>query len=115
MLKISEQTMAALDEASEATFRQRLVSLLQTRFPEHARDPTALAAMVEIGVADARAMSLRGERGLAAYVVAAFVLGLDIRDDPHVIAALRESGDNEAARIDWLEGYVTAVAEALEG
>ena len=115
MLKISDQTMAAMEHANEGAFRQRIVTLLQTRFPEHAKDPRALHTLVEVGVADARSMSLCSERGLAAYVVAAFLLGMDINQDPHLVAALRQSGENEAAKIDWIEGYVKAVAEALEG
>jgi len=115
MLDITPEQLAAMEEHSEAGFRRRLFGLLRDEFPDHAGDPRGVAAVVDLGIADARAAGLRTERGLAAWVIAAFLLGLDIKDDPHVIAAIRTSGDSEAAKADWLQGYVAAVAEALEG
>jgi hypothetical protein len=114
MLEITPDQMAAMQQDSEGRFRQRVFALLCEQFPEHADDRGAVAAVVDLGIADAREAGLRSERGLAAYVIAAFLLGLDLKDDPYFVTYVRQSGESEAAKIAWIEGYVKAVAEALE-
>ncbi len=115
MLEITPLQMQSVERDSEHQFRERLLGLLRESFPEYAADPTATALVVDQAVADARMAGLQSAKAIAAYVIAAFVLGMDIKDDPHFIREVRESGLSEAEKADWIEGWVSAVADALEG
>lgn len=114
MHEITPQQMQSFARHSEGGFRERLLGLLRESFPEYATDPTATALVIDQAVADARMAGLQSERAIAAYVIAAFVLGLDIKDDPIFVRDVREAGLSEAEKADWIEGWVGAVADALE-
>lgn len=115
IFKIAPQQLQSFERQSEAGFRERLLGLLRESFPDYASDQAATAHVVNQAVEDARMAGLQSERAIAAYVIAAFVLGLDIKDDPIFISDVREGGLNEAEKADWIEGWVGAVADALEG
>jgi hypothetical protein len=114
MLTISPAQMAAFQGLSDDEFHARLFAFLCEEFPEHAADRGGVAAVVEVGVSDARDAGLRGERAIAIYVMIAFLMGMEVKDDPRFIANVRESGASEGEKIAWMEGWIDAVAAALD-
>ena len=115
MLTVSHQQMAALAAGKEAGFRQRLFEFLCEEFPDQAEDRAAVVAVVDVGIADARNLGLQGARAIAVYVTVAFLLGMEIKDDPRLVAAVRDSRASEADKIAWLQDWLGAIAGALDG
>lgn len=111
MLEISPAQLGAFEASQLAGFRNKLFAMLVTEYPDFAHDRQAVAAIVDAGMADARDAGFTSARGIATYVTAAFLFGMDIKDQPVFDRAIRESGYNEASKIDWLSAWMIALAE----
>lgn len=115
MLSISYEQMAKLELAREEVFRRELAALLRESYPEFSGDADAVDAVVEVGMADARAAGLSTARGIAVYVVIVFLLGLAVKEDRRFRAMVIDSTHSEAEKIVWMDGWITAIADAFEG
>ena len=114
MLSISQEQMAKLELTREDAYRRDLAMLLRESYPDFASDADAVDAVVEVGVADAREAGLTSARGIAIYVVIAFLLGLTVKEEPQFVAMVTRSDRSEAEKIAWMEAWITQIADAFE-
>ena len=114
MLLISQEQIAKLELTREEAYRRGLAMLLQESYPELISDADAVDAVVEVGMADAREAGLTSARGIAVYVVIAFLLGLAVKEEPQFVAMMTHSGRSEAEKIAWMEAWILQIADAFE-
>jgi hypothetical protein len=114
MVTISPRALAALELSQENKFRKQLVGLLSESFPELVDDAGVVYDFADIAIEDARHTGLRSAAGISVYVIVAFLLGLDVKNDPRLVHALTLSARNEDEKILWLQGWIAAISSALE-
>jgi len=114
VFKISEKQLTALKAAGADRFHERLCDFIVAEFKvTDARRP-ALEDGIAAAIEDARGFNLKGEKAVATYGVAAFMVGLGIKDDPKLGAALSSPSLSEARKVEWLSDWLTALEAALE-
>jgi hypothetical protein len=115
VLTISSDTITQLERIQEEDFRRQLAESLMIDYPAQAFDRDTVNAVVTVGIEDARDAGLISARGIAMYVLAAFLMGMDIKYDQRFLNAVRYSTLNEANKIQWIEEWLYAIADALDG
>lgn len=117
LLKLRPAQMRAFSQASEERFADRLVSFLQSQFPDAAAEPRGrLKPAVVDQVARARGHGFTTEAQLSVYVTTAWLLGPEFDTKlPPVEQALASTLDTPQDKAAWLERWTMKLFRTLEG
>lgn len=114
MIKISQKQLDALKSGEADKFHARLCDFIVKKFNvQDARRP-ALDRGMTSAIADAHNFNLKSEKAIATYGVATFLIGLRIKNDPKVNAAMSSTTLSETNKIAWLNDWLAALEAALE-
>ena len=80
MLIISEKQLRALEQAGADGFHARLCDFICAEYNVEAARRPALEVGIATAIKDGHAFGLRSEKAMATYGVAAFLVGLQIKD-----------------------------------
>lgn len=114
MIKISNKQLSALKRGSFERFHLRLCDYIFKEYNVQPDRREAIEAGVKTAIDDGQSLGLRGEHALATYGVTAFLVGLDIKNDPKVCAALSSVSLSETKKAEWLVDWLDALQTALE-
>ena len=114
MFKISEKQLLALKQAGADGFHERLCDFIVTEYNVEAARRPALEVGITDAIKDGHAFGLRTEKAVATYGVAAFLVGLQIKDDPKVCATLSSTSLSEAHKVEWLTEWLALLEKALD-
>ncbi len=114
MLIISEKQLRALEQAGADGFHARLCDFICVEYNVEAARRPALEVGIATAIKDGHAFGLRSEKAMATYGVAAFLVGLQIKDDPKVCATLSSGSLAEASKVEWLNEWLALLEAALD-
>lgn len=114
MFKITENQFTAMKVNAADRFHTRLCDYIMAEFKVPAAKRPEIEEGMTAAIADARAFGLKSEKAVATYGVVAFLVGLGIKDDPKLSAAMASPTLSEPKKIEWLHDWLAALEKALE-
>lgn len=114
MLEFSKSQMSTMAHEFDAGLKGSIERLLREDFPDLTDDPQALSAFATVAIEDARFLGIRSGQGIAAYAVAAFLLGLEVKNDRRLVEAMLAGCRTQEEKTRWLEQWIITIARELE-